>query len=106
MGDITEFLSFESFLTWLISAGGMGLVYNYTVQAVKKWLKWEDQYAVLLSAGVSLLLGTLAFFALKFKWYVYVEEFWPVLVIWFALTVGGWLISQLNYKAVKRLNGS
>lgn len=106
MEDITEFFNIKFFLTWLMSMGGMGLVYNYTTQAVKKFLKWDNTHARLLSAGVALVLGTAAYFVLEYGVYTYIEDFWPLLVIWFSVTVGGWLISQLNYKAAKRLNGS
>lgn len=100
-----NFLSLDGareFLVWLASGAGMGVVSLLVTQLVKKYLKWENGQAKALSVAVSLVVGTTAFFALKYQWYVYIEEFWPVLAAWGTLVVSAFGISQYLYKRAPR----
>jgi len=89
-----------------MSSGGMGIVYTICTQLFKEIVGWDGREAMILSAVVALLFGTGAFFAVRYQWYQYIEDFWPVLLAWGTMVVGGWGISQWLYKKAPRRNGS
>jgi len=85
----------KTFLEWIVSGVGLALFVPYITQAIKKYLKWDGQKAFVLSAAVSLLISIVSFLVLKYEWYLYFEEYWPVLVAWFIAIFGG---SQIIYR--------
>ena len=89
------FESFYDFLEWFLSGAGLALFSTFCTQAIKKYLKWEGDKAFALNAAVSLALMVLAFFTVKYEWYLYLEDIWPMLVVWAMIIFGG---SQLVYR--------
>jgi hypothetical protein len=85
----------KNLLEFFVSAAGLSVVVVFVTQLAKKYLKWEDAYAKLLAVGSAAVVGVLAFFALQYELYSYVEQYWPLVVAFIgAVTYGG---SQLLY---------
>jgi len=87
--------SAKEFATWLFSGVGLAAMVPFFTQVIKKYLKWDGEKAFALSAAVSFALSLLGFFVVKYGWYMYLEEYWPLLVAWVVAVFGG---SQLFYR--------
>lgn len=101
--DANVWESAQAFLKFLVSAGGLSVIVIFVTQFIKDKLGWEDVYARVASAVVAVLVGVGASLVLKYELFVYMDEWWPLVVALVAAVFGG---SQLLYhKLPTRNNG-
>jgi hypothetical protein len=98
--DVME--SARKVLEFFVSAAGLSVVVVFVTQLVKNYLKLEDLHARILAAVVAAVVGVAAFFGLKYEVYVYLEEYWPLVVALVGAIFGG---AHLLYNKMPTTNG-
>jgi len=96
---MSEMTTAQEFLLWLTSAAGLGVAVPFIVSLVKKYVKVEGWQAMLLTLLIAIVLGGGAVLVLETGAYVYLEQYWGLIVAVITVVFGS---SQAVYHLAPR----